>query len=307
MRALLVSSAALAGLLLSSGVPAQDIQHGEELYEVCVACHGPEGAGIVELRAPPIAGLSSDYLVQQLENFRDGVRGADGAPFSNQMRLIALSLEDEQAVADVASFVSALEPPPGPAPVEGDAERGRAQYDTLCFACHGANGEGNAVVDAPRVAGLPDFYLLEQLQAYRKDERGAHPDDVYGAQMRIMALALRDEQEVRDVVAYMSTLDAPPAEPTLADGDPERGAETFTLCAACHGESGQGTPILHAPRIAGQHDWYLLRQLEGFRAGVRGEHADDIYAHQMRQIARSLENEQELRDVVAYIAGLEAE
>jgi cytochrome c553 len=306
MRGLLVYCATMAGILLASGVLAQDVQRGEELYEVCVACHGRDGAGIVELRAPPIAGLSQDYVVRQLESFRDGARGENGSAFSNLMRMIALSL-GEQDVADVAAYVSALEQPPAPEPVQGIAERGQNRYDTLCYACHGSNGEGNALVEAPRLAGLSDQYLLEQLAAFRNGKRGTHPDDLFGAQMRIMALALRDEQDVRDVVAYIATLDAPPAQPTLSNGDVERGAATFNLCAACHGESGQGAPILRTPLLAGQHDWYLLRQLEAYRADVRGVHASDTYGRQMRQIALSLEDQQALADVVAYISRMETE
>jgi hypothetical protein len=38
--------------------------------------------------------------------------------------------------------------------------------------------------------------------------RGAHPDDVYGAQMRAMSLTLADTTAMLDVVAYIKTLPA---------------------------------------------------------------------------------------------------
>ncbi len=48
-------------------------------------------------------------------------------------------------------------------------------------------------------------------------------------------------------------------------------------------------------------DWYLVRALQNFKAGVRGTHAGDTNGHQMTMMARSLVNDQNINDVVAYI------
>ena len=46
---------------------------------------------------------------------------------------------------------------------------------------------------------------------------------------------------------------------------------------------------------------YLKRQLENFRTGVRGNHQDDNYGHQMVLMARSLQDEQSVNDLLAYL------
>ena len=53
------------------------------------------------------------------------------------------------------------------------------------------------------------------------------------------------------------------------------------------------------------HDRTRLAQLEAFRGGVRGTHADDRTGKQMRAMAGVLPNDQALKDVVAFIRTLE--
>jgi thiosulfate dehydrogenase len=40
----------------------------------CMACHGPDGAGMAAAGYPRIAGLDAAYLAKQLRDFRDGKR-----------------------------------------------------------------------------------------------------------------------------------------------------------------------------------------------------------------------------------------
>lgn len=49
----------------------------------------------------------------------------------------------------------------------------------------------------------------------------------------------------------------------------ERGAELFQTCIQCHGENGQGNQEKVAPRIAGQHEWYIYSSLVAFKAKER--------------------------------------
>ena len=73
------------------------------------------------------------------------------------------------------------------------------------------------------------------------------------------------------------------------------------VCATCHGAYGQGNPVVGAPSLAGLEPWYLKRQLENFRLGVRGAHKEDTYGHQMVLMARSLQDEQSINDLLAYL------
>ncbi len=91
------------------------------------------------------------------------------------------------------------------------------------------------------------------------------------------------------------------------DVDPvaaERGQTFYQVCAACHGENGAGNPDTQAPKLAGQYPWYLERQLQNFRAGLRGVDPNDINGFLMRAQAVGLPNDQAVSDVVAYIGTL---
>ena len=185
----------------------------------------------------------------------------------------------------------------------GDAEKGKTLYN-ICSACHGANAEGMAALNAPANAGQDPWYMTRQLKNFRAGIRGAHPDDTFGAQMRPMAMMLVKDQDIDDVVAYITSLDTPKP-PTTIDGDVELGRQAYETCIPCHGEFGQGALALDAPRLSNQHDWYIVRQLENFKAGIRGGHQNDIYGAQMRIMSQMLESDERVRAVAAYIASLE--
>ena len=187
----------------------------------------------------------------------------------------------------------------------GDAVRGKTLYN-ICSACHGANAEGTAALNAPANAGQDPWYMTRQLKNFRAGIRGAHPDDTFGAQMRPMAMVLTGDQDIEDVVAYITSLDLPEP-PATIDGDIELGKQAYETCIPCHGEFGQGAQALDAPRLSKQHDWYIVRQLENFRAGIRGTHPRDIYGAQMRIMSQMLESDERVRAVAAYIATLEHE
>jgi cytochrome c oxidase subunit 2 len=182
---------------------------------------------------------------------------------------------------------------------KGDAVAGKNNY-MVCASCHGQQGEGNVAMNAPRLAGLPGWYVDRQLQYYQQGVRGAHPEDNFGQQMAPMANMVADPAARRNVTAYIDTLQPVQTANTLG-GDPTRGARHYTSCGACHGANAQGNFALQAPRLAGQDDWYLKRQLKNFRTGVRGTHEADNYGHQMVLMARSLQNEQSIDDLLAYL------
>ncbi len=51
-------------------------------------------------------------------------------------------------------------------------------------------------------------------------------------------------------------------------------------------------------------DWYLATQIRKFRSGVRGTNPKDAGGRLMRPMARTLANEDAIRNVVAYIGTL---
>ena len=185
---------------------------------------------------------------------------------------------------------------------DGDADKGKTSF-AVCEACHGKNGEGNKALGAPRIQGQAGWYLERQLGNFKAGLRGTNPKDTFGAQMRPMAQTLVDDAAVANVVAYVGTLTAPAPEATV-EGDAAAGKAAYATCAACHGANGEGNQALNAPKIAGQHDWYLVRQLQNFKAGVRGADPKDAFGAQMRPMAATLADDAAVNNVAAYIATL---
>jgi cytochrome c oxidase subunit 2 len=90
----------------------------------------------------------------------------------------------------------------------------------------------------------------------------------------------------------------------LAAGDAERGKTLFATCGACHGANAEGMEALNAPKLAGQEEWYVVRQLQNFKNGVRGNNPKDTYGMQMAPMAQTLADDQAMADVAAYIKSL---
>lgn len=173
----------------------------------------------------------------------------------------------------------------------------------VCEACHGKNGEGNKALNAPRIAGLPAWYVERQLNNFKAGIRGADARDIYGTQMRPMAMTLADDKAVAAVASQIESMQAPAA-PTEIEGNLENGKTLYQTCMACHGADGQGNAALNAPPLAGQSDWYLVRQLNAYKTGLRGTHKDDTYGQQMRPMAMTLASDDAVRDVTVYIKSL---
>ena len=182
--------------------------------------------------------------------------------------------------------------------------RGRELYDT-CEPCHGAAGAGNQALGAPSIAGLPLWYLETQLANFRTGVRGAHPSDIEGHRMRPMARSLNLEGDVSSVAQYVASLPGRPAPQTLAGGDPTAGATAYTtVCVVCHGPDAMGLETMRAPTLVNQADWYMVRQLDKFKSGMRGADPRDVQGQQMAAMSATLGDRQAMLDVIAYIRTL---
>jgi len=182
------------------------------------------------------------------------------------------------------------------------ATRGREVFET-CVPCHNSDGSGNAAIGAPNIAGMKEWYVEEELDKFRAGVRGMQFSDMEGMRMRPMALSLTSDADVKAVAHYVESL-PPVRHPASLPGDAKAGGTLFATCAACHGDDGAGNSDLKAPRIAGVDDWYLATELRKFRSGVRGANPKDAEGRLMRPMARSLANEDAIRNVVAYVGTL---
>ena len=192
----------------------------------------------------------------------------------------------------------------------------RALYVAACASCHGADAQGNPLIDAPALAGLSASYLERQIAGFRQGWRGGHPGDPEGREMRPMVDGFADA-DLAALAGWLAALPLPApagasaggveaaAGEAAPGGDPARGRTLYAACAVCHGRSGEGNDVLGAPRLAGQASWYTARQLRKFIEGVRGSHPDDTSGASMRASVADLESG-DVADVVAWIETLTA-
>lgn len=80
-------------------------------------------------------------------------------------------------------------------------------------------------------------------------------------------------------------------------GDPEAGQAKSTTCTACHGTDGNSVNPAW-PSIAGQHESYIISQLQAYRDGTRNDPL-------MAGMAAGL-SDTDMADLAAYYASQEA-
>ncbi len=110
----------------------------------------------------------------------------------------------------------------------------------------------------------------------------------------------------KKLVMLVSTIALTYGAQVLADDNAvTRGEEVYDDCSICHGDYAEGGEDYGAPKLAGQLDWYLVRQIQNFRDEIRGTHKDDEFGPVMQPMAVDLDD-QAIDDVVAYIMTLDA-
>lgn len=207
-RGLVAIAFAVSGLMAGAAVAEETPVIPPDKFVYCTVCHGVQLGGNHVIQAPRVSSLEGWYVERQLRAFRKGWRGAhDDDTYGQEMRPMAAVLSDREITA-ATEYVSAVESAPPATTIDGDADRGRALYAS-CAACHGPDAGGNQALASPALTGLNDWYLVTQLANYKAGIRGNHPDDTYGLQMQAAASLLPDEQAIRDVVRYISTLGSP--------------------------------------------------------------------------------------------------
>jgi cytochrome c553 len=99
------------------------------------------------------------------------------------------------------------------------------------------------------------------------------------------------------VLAFSLLLAAPSAQAQAVAGDPAKGREKVQMCQGCHGIEGWRTAfpeVYKVPRLAGQHEAYLVKALQAYRNGERSHPS-------MKAIAATL-SDQDMADLAAYYA-----
>ena len=95
----------------------------------------------------------------------------------------------------------------------------------------------------------------------------------------------------KTIIILATVLFASLSSSIIAAGDPEAGQTKSATCMGCHGLAGNST-IATFPKLAGQGEAYLLKQLQNFKSGERNNAI-------MAGVA-SLLSEQDMMDIAAY-------
>ena len=93
----------------------------------------------------------------------------------------------------------------GASPSNPNEDLGFAVFRDRCMACHLQTGMGIKEMNAPSIAGLPRWYVTDQLRKFRRDQRGFHDDDSSGHLMQLNAMAL-DEKSIAFVGRHIESL-----------------------------------------------------------------------------------------------------
>jgi len=81
--------------------------------------------------------------------------------------------------------------------------------------------------------------------------------------------------------------------PAFADGNPAAGKVKSQVCQSCHGVDGNSTNSMF-PRLAGQHQSYLVKALMDYRSGARKNPIMNGFAANL--------TDQDIEDVTAYFS-----
>jgi len=196
-----------------------DPEIGRQINGVCAACHGDSGQGGKKGEYPRLAGQHVEYLMDQLKKFKDRKRtNLPMFPYTEERELpdedlvhIAAYLasikldttypvftDSDDALTRLLAVEKVLNIPRS----EGDVGAGAKLYKTECSSCHKKDGMGNKTV--PMLAGQYTIYLKRQVDKFIKGER-IHDEEMKDPSKDVLN-QLKPE-EIRDILAYLTTLD----------------------------------------------------------------------------------------------------
>ncbi len=176
------------------------------------------------------------------------------------------------------------------------AEVGAKLDQQLCSVCHGPGGTTSSEL-FPQLAGEPATYLINQMKGFRDKSRA---DENAKRFMWGIASRLSDD-DIQQLATFYE------AQPPVHQGKISdqvkydagkniflngRAEKAVPPCMACHGEKGEGKEA--TPRLAGQHEAYLKRQLKVFNGNERPA------ATAMHQVVKGL-NEKDIEAIAHYL------
>jgi len=196
----------------ASAASEEEMKAGKRVYmtKTCLACHGRGGAKPV-LSYPMLAGQNEKYIVDQLEEIRDGKRvgtvdEATGHPFVQGMVDI-MHLLTEEDFENVAAWLSeqpaAVPKPLDPAPDPALLEAGEKAFKQLgCRSCHGPNGSKPTNPRYPFISGMNPEYAIRAMTEIRDKVRTSGK-----AKLMWGTIKKADDEEIVAIATWLATID----------------------------------------------------------------------------------------------------
>jgi cytochrome c553 len=266
-----------------------DIAEGKEVAAAtCVKCHGIDGVSTTK-DVPNLAGQRPSYLYRELKAYQTRER-------TNPEMLEKIKFLSDDAIVKVAAYYASLDsaqPPETPAPKVIDPVAAGKAAAAPCAKCHEENGISKTP-GVPNLVGLSPKYLVETMKAYQGGED--RKLDAKNEKMKTALSTLSDVDLGHIALYYALQSDNLTRAQTPVEGDPTVSKESLDRCVKCHGTDGVGTSPA-TPSLAGQDATYMIKALHSYKDGSRD---DDV----MSPRAKKLDNEEELKNLVAYYSNL---
>ncbi|MFO1428021.1 MAG: c-type cytochrome [Steroidobacteraceae bacterium] len=155
---------------------------------------------------------------------------------SHQEHAVAVAVNDAN-VADLYSQFASLTPAALAANEEA-LHMGERLFIDNCAACHQRDARGNPRLGAPN--------LVDADWIWGGDDASITASILEGRQGLMPPLGSLGADKVTAVANYVLSLSGAAHDQAMAAS----GAQEFVVCAACHGASGEGNPLLGAPRLS---------------------------------------------------------
>ncbi|MCW8906589.1 MAG: c-type cytochrome [Sedimenticola sp.] len=208
--------AAAAAPAVADSAAAAPADPGAALYQAkgCTACHGPEGKTPIMSTYPKVASLPEQYILNQLKDIKSGARehgqtavmkGIMAAVSEEDMKVLAAWLSGiprgaaapAPAAAAPAAAAPAAEAQAAPAAA---ADPGKALYTQKgCAACHGPEGRTPIMSTYPKVTGMPEQYIANQMKDIKS---GARSNGQSAVMKGIMAAV--SEEDIKTIAGWLS-------------------------------------------------------------------------------------------------------
>ncbi len=232
----------------------------------CASCHLPNGRGRPE--NAPVAGLPINYFIQQMQDFRKGLRVSSDPrkPNTPTMTRLANLMTDEE-IREAAEYFNAIEWTPWVRVIETDRVPKTRIHGNLFLAVEKERTEP--------IAGR----IIEVPEDEEQSETLRNPHSGFIAYVPVGSL-----KRGRDLVN------------TGGSGIVGGAAKTVS-CITCHGPDLLG--VVDVPPLAGRSPSYMVRQMHDFRTKARR----GPLAATMDPVMEKLTNA-DLVDIAAYLASV---